>query len=141
VSPLSIPEVTTAIQDAYKSDDPVLKASAVYAMGKNCNTDWLPLLLNEMRSTRHELRCEAAMACGELGEESCVPDLIRLTRDPDLDVQLAAIRALGKVGGRQAKERLKQCLCHSSQVIRQAAGESLDELEAIEEPFSFWRLN
>ena len=36
--------------------------------------------------------------------------VIALSIDPDADVQLAAIRALGKIGGSKAKACLQKCL-------------------------------
>jgi len=138
-APLSVPQVNKAILEAYQSNDSKLKASAIYAMGKNCNTSWLPMLLKELANPNVKIRYEAATACGELGEKEAVPHLIELVNDADVDdeVQLAGIRALGKIGGNEAKECLEQCLDNSSEVIRQAAEEALHELEMEEDPFSF----
>jgi HEAT repeat protein len=138
VAPSSLPEVTTAIMAAYQSPSSRLKASAIYAMGKNCGRYWLPVLLNELVSAEDEIRYEAAGACGELGDAEAVPQLIRLASDPDADVQLAAIQALGKIGGKDAKEYLKQCLTHPRQAMREAAEQALDELAAEEAPLFFW---
>jgi len=138
-APLSIPEVATAITEAYHSDNSKLRAGAIYAMGKNCSRSWLPILLKELDCAEDEVRYEAAVACGELGEEETVPYLIELTDDSDFNVQLAAIQALGKIGGEDAKERLNQCLSHSSKAIREVAEQALDELEAVEDPLSFRR--
>ena len=107
-APLSLPQVSQAIMEAYHSYDLKLKASAIYAMGKNCNYRWLPFLFEELTSPHPEIRYEAAGACGELGEKEAVPSLIELICDPDVDVQLAAIQALGKIGGSEAKECLEQ---------------------------------
>jgi HEAT repeat protein len=137
VAPISIPEVTTAIFDAYHSDNPKFKASAIYAMGKNCSRSWLPILLNELDSAEDEIRYEAAGACGELGEEEAVSYLIKLINDPDTNVQMAVIRALGKIGGKDAKKQLNRCLSRSSTAIREAAAQALGELEAVEDPLSF----
>lgn len=140
VAPLSLPDVTRAINQAYRSGNPKLRASAVYAMGKNCDISWLPQLIEELDSTEDEVRYEAAGACGELGEEDAVPYLIKLTNDTDADVQRAAIQALGRIGGKEAQEHLERCLDHPSQAIREAAEVALDELEAAENPLSFRRL-
>ena len=82
-----------------------------------------------------EIRYEAAGACGELGEKESVPYLIGLIDDPDTDVQLAAIQALGEIGGTEAKESLEQYLNHSSEIISQVVEQTLRELEAEEELF------
>jgi len=136
-APLSVPQVSKAILEAYQSRDSTLKASAIYAMGKNCNPSWLPMLLKELANPNVEICYEAATACGELGEKEAAPYLIELAYDADAEVQLAAIRALGKIGGSEAKECLEQCLHNPTEAIQQAAEEALRELEMGEDPFSF----
>ena len=105
-APLSLPQMQKAIVKAYQSSEPRLKISALFAMGKSCNSSWLPILLTELASADAETRYEAARACGELGEKEAVSYLAELITDPDVDVQLAAIQALGKIGGPEAKDFL-----------------------------------
>ena len=83
------------------------------------------------------MRYEAAEACGELGEEDAVPHLSRLIHDLDSQVSLSAIAALGKIGGSEAEDILRECLTHSDEHIRQAAGEALEELGFEKDPLSF----
>ena len=137
VAPLNLPQVEKNIREAYQSHSRKLKSSAIYAMGKNCNRSWLPLLLRELSSADAEIRYEAAGACGELGEEEAAPYLIELVGDSDVDVQMAALQALGKIGGSEAKKYLQQCLNNPSEVIHQAAEQALGELEAEEGLFTF----
>lgn len=137
IAPISLPQVKTAIIEAYQSPNSRLRISSIYAMGKSCDPSWLPILLKELTSADTEVRYEAAGACAELEEEAAVPCLIRLVNDPDVDVQIAAIQALGKIGGARAKECLEQCLNHPSEVIHQTAEQVLNELEAQEDPLSF----
>ncbi len=136
-APLNLPPVKTAIMEAYQSHNSRLRISSIYAMGKNCDPSWLPVLLKELASADDEVRYEAAGACGELEEEAAVPHLIMLIDDPDADVQMAAIQALGKIGGTKAKECLEQCLDNISKAVRQAAEQALKKLEAEEAPLSF----
>jgi len=136
-APLNQPQVKEAILEAYQSHDSKLRTSAIYAMGKNCNPSWLPILLKELGNVSPEMRYEAAEACGELGEEEAVPHLIELINDSDIEVQLAAIQALGKIGSSEAKKSLEQCLDNPSEAIRQAVEQTLDQLEAEENPLSF----
>jgi len=137
-APLSLPQVKAAIMEAYQSHNSRIRVSSIYAMGKNCDLSWLPILLRELASTDTEVRYEAAGACGELEEEEAtVPCLIKLIDDPDVDVQMAAIQALGKIGGTTAKECLESCLNNTSEAIHQAAEQALNELEAKETPLSF----
>ena len=136
-APLNLPQVKKAIIKAYQSHNAKLRTSAIYAMGKNCNRSWLPVLIKELSNANTLIRYEAAGACGELGEEEAVPYLLELINDPDGDVQVAAIQALGKIGGTEAKGCLKQCLNDVNEVIREAAEQALDELVAGEDQFSF----
>jgi len=136
-APLNLPKVKKAIMEAYQSHNSKLRISSIYAMGKNCNHFWLPMLLKELGSSNAEMRYEAAGACGELGEGDAVPYLIELINDPDVDVQLAAIQALGEIGGTEAKECLQECQNNPNEVIQQAAGQALHELEVEEAPFLF----
>ena len=137
VAPLGLPEVEQAIGEAYQSSDPKLRGSSIYAMGKNCNPSWLPILLKELDSHDAEIRYEAAGACGELGEEEAAPYLIELAADPNIEVQLASIRALGQIGGTEAKNFLEECLDDPSEAVQQAAEQALHELEEGADSFSF----
>lgn len=136
IAPLSIPQVKPAITEAYRSSNPGLRISSVYAMGKSCDPSWLPVLLKELTSADAEVRYEAAGACGELEEEAAVPGLIKLVNDFDVDVQMAAIQALGKIVNTEAKECLKQCLDDESEVVRQMAEQVLNEIQTKEDPLS-----
>ena len=137
ISYLSLSKVRDIIRQAYEDGNAKMRASAIYAMGRNCDPVWLPLLIGELASFDSEMRFEAAGACGELGSDEAVPHLIRLIYDIDTQVQLSAIAALGHIGGSEAEEALRQLLEHSEEYIRQAAKEALEEVEQSEEPVSF----
>jgi len=136
LAPLSLPEIAIAIDQAYHSDDPKLKTSALYAMGKTCDPVWLDILLTEMESDVAEVRYEVCHACAEIGEMDTIPNLAGLINDPDTEVQLAAIQALGIIGGTDAKEYLEECLENPNDTITEAAQTALDELTSDENPFS-----
>ncbi|UCE97318.1 MAG: HEAT repeat domain-containing protein [Dehalococcoidia bacterium] len=131
LAPLSLSQVEQAITNAYYDNNPLLKISAIYAMGKNCNPRWLPFLISEASAVDPETRYEVAMACGEIGERQSVIHLIKLTEDDDADVRLASVQALGEIGGGKAKEHLNKCLSHPSEAMRQAAIQALHKLEVI----------
>ena len=133
-SPLTLPQMKKSIAEAYQSGDNKLKISALFAMGKSCNTSWLPILLKELSNDDAELRYEAVGACGELGEEEAASYLCELVNDPDIDIRLAAVQALGKIGGPEAKGCLEKCLNHPDEAIRAAAEQALSQLEAEEDP-------
>ena len=83
------------------------------------------------------MRYEAASACAELGEEKAVPYLVPLIRDDEHQVQLAAIRALGAIGGPLAERAIRQCLRSDDEALQEAAEEALHHLEIEHDPMSF----
>jgi HEAT repeat protein len=136
IAPLNLPGVKQLIEEAYHGDDVKLKASAIYAMGCNCDSAWLTPLLTELSSNQAELRYEAANACGELGAEKAVPHLTGLTEDEDAQVQEAAIKALGEIGGEEAKHTLNKLARNPQPRIQRAAQSALKELLFWEDPLS-----
>lgn len=137
VAPLCLPEVKTAIENAYLSMDDRLRISSVRAMGRNCDSSWLPILLRELGSADAEMRREVAEALGEIEEKDTVSQLAELIYDDDVDVRLATIHSLGNIGGAEASECLKQCLDDPNEAISQAAEKALQELANIEGMSSF----
>jgi HEAT repeat protein len=136
IAPLNLPRVKEHIEKAYQSNDIKLKASAIYAMGRNCDPVWLTILLAELDSQETEIRYEAATACGELGAEEAVPYLIKLTKDADRQVQEAAMKALGEIGGEEAKQTLNKLSKSPQPRIRDTARSALTELQFCEGPLS-----
>ena len=134
IAPLSLPDVTQVIWEAYRREEPGLRISSVYAMGRNCDLLWMPTVLKEMDNDDPEMRYEAATAAGELGEAESVPRLIELTLDADMEVKLAAVLALGRIGGQEAKQRLRTLITNKSKAVREAAEHAVAEIEAYEEP-------
>jgi HEAT repeat protein len=134
VSPYSRPEVKNLIEAAYHTDDVRLKASAVFAMGRNCDLAWLPTLLIELDSDQIEIRYEAASALGELGAEKAVSKLIDKVSDKDERVREAAIKALGEIGTEPAKLALIKLMNSSETTIRDAAESALKEIQFCEDP-------
>lgn len=136
VAPFRQELVEHYIEDYYYSDDPKVKASAIFAMGLNCNERWLRFLADEMESDTAEFRYEAARAAGEIGDEESVPQLIKLVEDKDPEIQDAAIGSLGKIGGTEAKQVLNKLGKSPDSRIKDAAKAALSELQACEDPQS-----
>ena len=130
-------EVEEMIQEAYRDSHPKLKQSAIYAMGRSSDIQWLPIVLKEMRDEEPAIRYEAATACGQLGDESTVPHLISLIEDEDALVQVSAVQALGSIGGPLAKQALKQCLKLGDEALEEAAQVALDNVELEQDPLAF----
>jgi len=123
-------EIQRQIELAYANDEQLLRESALVAMGRSMLERWLPTIGRELGSQSPALRYEAARAAGEMGEDSrsLLPKLAPLLNDPDSEVALAAIWALGQVGGDTAKRALQQVRKSEDETRRQAAADALDEL-------------
>ena len=128
VATLSTQQVKIAIKNAYESHDERLAISAVYAMGRNCDPDWLPILIKELNSSDAEMRYEAVCACGEIGDEDIVQYLLPLVNDSDIDVSLAVTQALGKIGGNEAKQYLQKNANDPNYAVREAIEQALNEI-------------
>ena len=129
IAPLNLPQVTKYIEEAYASDHPDSIASAIYAMGRSCNPQWMPILISELGNPDAEIRFEAVRACAELDDEEVVSYLIPLCHDRDAEVQAAAIEALGQIGGKQAKQTLLRLLEDADSLVGPLARRALAELE------------
>ena len=123
----------------YESDNRRLKTSAVHAMGRSCESRWLPLVLHEMRNDEPELRYEAAMAAGSLADEAVVPRLVELTGDADEEVAQASVLALGGIGGVDARRALQEIAAGDSPALSEAASAALAEMRLEEDPLSSGR--
>ena len=129
VSPFNTPRIHEYIRWAYGSGEQTLKCSSIYAMGKTQETKWLPAVIPELRSPHPSLRYEAVCACSQLGEEDLVQHLIPLLEDDDTQVQLAAVSAMGNIGGPLAKRALRRCMREADDTLREAVQEALDEMD------------
>ncbi|MGB8706712.1 MAG: HEAT repeat domain-containing protein [Dehalococcoidia bacterium] len=136
ISPFSLPRVKELIETAYHTDDIKRRASAICAMGRNCDLAWLSTLLTELNSDEAEIQYEAAVACGELGAEEAVPHLVGMTNNEDQQVQDAAIKALGEIGSEPAKQALSKLTENPQPRIRDAAKSALKEIQHCENPLS-----
>jgi HEAT repeat protein len=119
--------VPEAIDEAYHSDDPLMRVSAVYAMGRTYDLRWKDIVLRELRSDDPEMRYEAARASGELELEEAVPYLIALTNEGDREILEAAVWSMGEIGG----DRALTALAALAEAAEEAGDDSL--LEAVED--------
>lgn len=136
VAPLNLPRVKQLIESTFRSDDLQLKVSAIRAMGRNCNPDWLDFLGREVHNEKAEVRYEVAVAIGELCVDEGVPLLMELVEDSDTRVQEAAITGLGEVGGDEAKSILTTLAQSPKPRIKRAAEAAIKELEFCIDPLS-----
>jgi len=90
-----------------------------------------------LSSPEAETRYEAAGACGELCDDEAVPHLIKLTADSDVDVQRAAIAALGSIGGSKAKNYLTKLSKNADEIVSDAAEQALQQIETEQDSFAY----
>lgn len=127
LSPAGHPRINELIEDAYENGDQATQLSAVFAMGGTADRRWSVTVLAEMESPYEEMRAEAARAAGAIGNSDFVPLLAELAYDEDLAVRLAAITALGHIGGDEVQQIL-------ADMFDDPEVEEIDEvLEAVEE--------
>ena len=137
VGVFSTEEIIQVIDWAYKHDDAEMQQSAIYAMGRNAHPQWTEIIRDALDREEPAMRYEAALACGELGEEEMIPDLLPLLKDEDLQVRLSSINALGAIGGSLAKKALKACLKSEDDVVSQTAEEALESMDSTDDPLNF----
>lgn len=133
---ISAPFVADLISAAYDDPNPKSRASALYAMGRSCDERWLSTIVRELENENAEIRYEAARAAGELENTQAVVPLITLLDDPDLEVRLAVIGALGSIGGNVARQALLRCAQNENSAIHAAALAALDEVNISDDPLS-----
>ncbi len=131
------PRIKDLIRWAYQSNDPKLRLSSLYAMGRTCDPVWLATLVTETKSNDADMRYEAANAFAEIGEEESAPYLLPLLQDEDTQVQLAAVHALGAIGGPLAERTLRRCLKHEDETLQDAARDALEQMESENDPLAF----
>jgi HEAT repeat protein len=120
--------VCDLIDSAYYDEDDLMRQSAVFAMGRSANRRWAKYVLAELDNPAPAMRFEAATAAGELSLTAAIKPLIRLLDDSDGSVSEAAVLALGKIGGADARRAIEACLGSPDEHLAEAAGEALEEL-------------
>jgi HEAT repeat protein len=129
--------VQREIELAYVSDELLLRESALVAMGRSMLPRWLPTIGSALGNASPALRYEAARAAGEMAEEArtLAPRLASLIDDHDSEVALAAIWALGQIGGDFARRTLLGARKSRDEARSLAAADALDELSLDESLF------
>lgn len=120
--------VRQLIEDSYYSPDEELRVSALIAMGRSADTRWRGLVRAELQNPSPEMRVEAARACGELEVQKAEADLLELLLDEEQSVRLAAIFALSRIGGRNARDALRALTESEDATEAEAANLALEEM-------------
>jgi HEAT repeat protein len=103
------PDVPGFIQQAYETDNEEWLQSALFAMGRTCNSSWVDWILDMFTHPDSLVRYEAVRAVGELEAKSAREALFDLLEEgiEDEDTYLAAIWSLSKIGGRGVRELIE----------------------------------
>ncbi len=132
ISNSSLDFVSEAIQEAYESDEHIMRVSAVFAMGRSFDNElWGETVLRELRNDDPEIRYEAARAAGELEVEEAVTLLGQLAVVDEREIKQVAIWSLGEIGGTHAM-RLLTALAEDAE-----EAEDEDLKEAIEDAIGY----
>ncbi|HUT20403.1 MAG TPA: HEAT repeat domain-containing protein [Anaerolineae bacterium] len=131
------PEVAQLIRQAYADDEPKMRVSAVFAMGRSSDQDWSEVVLAELETDDAEMRYEAARACGELRLIEATQQLSRLVADADTEVKLAAVWSLGQISTPEAQRVLEICYEQGDEALQDAAEEALDEMDFVQGNLDF----
>ncbi len=116
------------IEDAYYAPEDEMRVSSLIAMGRSADVRWRSLARAELQNPWDEMRAAAAQACGELETKAALDPLIELVSDESHAVKVAAILALGRIGGRDAREVLEAVRLDEEEELVEAADFALEEL-------------
>ena len=103
-------------------------------MGRSADVHWRSYARAELLNPSAEMRAEAARACGELETKSARKDLLQLLVDDEQNVRLAAIFALGRLGGNDARDALRAISANGEKVEVEAADDALAEMAFYADP-------
>ncbi|MBZ0114244.1 MAG: HEAT repeat domain-containing protein, partial [Thermoanaerobaculia bacterium] len=119
-----------AVRAAWASEDPHWKLTAVYCMGLLGEVDFAKEVAEACRAAYPELRREAIVAAGNRRMQALFPDLVRLaaSHDADEELRIAAISAVGMIGGPGAAEVLQATATSGRPALAAAALEASHKL-------------
>jgi HEAT repeat protein len=104
-------EVPALIEAAYHGGGPEWMASALYAMGRSCDSRWEKQVLSKLHAPQEDVRIDAVQAAGELGLGAARASLLDLLEDEeDPEVHRAVVWALSQIGGEGVRARLEELL-------------------------------
>ena len=126
--------VDHTINQFHHDKNPLLRRSAIFAMGRNANQKWLDMILDDFSDKNPAIRFEALNAVGFLGDESTVPYVIPFTKDPDIQIKLAALTSLGHIGGELAKREILTWIEDHDENIRDVAQNALTDIDFEQDP-------
>lgn len=132
-------EVPALIEAAYHEGHPDWLESALYAMGRSCDSRWEKQVLSKLHAPNDDVRFEAVQAAGELGLSAARAGLLDLLEDEeDAGARRPIVWALSKIGGTGVRSRLEELLeAEPDDEEVEFLEEALDSLSFIEDLSQF----
>ncbi len=120
--------ITRLIENALYENNHQMRVGAIFAMGRNADPRWIPYLLPELNHDDAEIRMEAVRSLSELEAQPAVPRIIQLIAvETDSEVRLAALAALGQIGGEEARKALESATEWDDEAVVAAAESALED--------------
>ena len=128
--------VAELIADQYETGNTRMRVASVVAMGRHGSDDWLPILIQSFEDDDDEVRSAAATSAGQLLLEAAIEPLtLLLDEEQEAEVQVAAIGAMGEIGGEEAEAILVRLLESDQPYIAEAAELAITELQMMSVDF------
>ncbi len=126
----SDPVVPLALEEAFASPDPRLRAVALRSMGVNGSAAFTPLLVRALEDSDAEVRRQAADVLGRLGKDDAATPLALALADADARVRRAAALSLGYLADPAARTALERARNGDPDAeVRELAGYALERIE------------
>lgn len=116
------------LADPSQKDLPVVK-TLVDALGEMAAIEAVPVMINVMRGYVG-VRSLTATALGQIGDERAVPALVEALEDKSSNLQLAALKSLGRVGNPIALDAVMVYIDSQDPRLRRTAALTLGGLRA-----------
>ena len=129
-------QVNRFIEAAAREGEPMMRQSALFAMGRTCSLRWLGHVVREMDSPEAAIRYEATLALGQIAgpdhpqHSRHLGQLEAALDDTDLEVQTAAVTALQNIGDEGARALLRAATGSPEPTVAGAARGGLEALRA-----------
>lgn len=123
-----VSDATGPLSRLLSDKDPIVRATAVKAIGSFGQPELADLLSGALRDESWRVRCSAARAVGQIGGNDAMKALLALLRDKDSSVRATAVAGLASLGDKRAIRPLLAILPEADLGIRNGIGDALRRL-------------
>lgn len=118
--------IVSRIEDAYDHGHDEAREQALRAMGRFGGQQWSSRVIDTLRAGDSDQRVEAARSAPYVEDRRVVPYLYEAAEDDEIpEIQFAALRALGEIGGPEIRSFLEEMRDSTSGDVSQAADNAL----------------